>query len=422
MNDASSFKATRTVSTGEEMVAVAGAAEVTEIRVIGKLHNLRRLRLAAGQCIRGDGEGSALYFAQGEDGVELTSGNVVTDLAIATDPHHRALFNDPSLAGLGRIEISRLTLVGNIRLLSLGAAGGHVEGHNIHIEDADATAFEERPAGFGVEVVPAVFTIWNMHSDSKSRVTADLTGISVGRAGQPVRGGAVFVCGTPGGGSIIVRRLETGEIHSDGRIPAGTPDRISGGVFVVHGAWVDAVRNRGPVTTYGSNDMVLDNWGTVETWQADAKITSHGPSGIGFVNFGMIDTLRVNSVIETFGRGARGFNVYAGTVRDAEFERVITHADGAVGIQIGQPIGRLVVRRGIETHGGVGDSLVKGVVKQLPATALSIKPGGSAREITVRGGIITRGDRIEPIEMHGVVDAFSVMGSLAPHGGGFESM
>jgi hypothetical protein len=88
----------------------------------------------------------------------------------------------------------------------------------------------------------------------------------------------------------------------------------------------------------------VSNWGTVERWQADGKVTSYGPSGIGFVNFGELGVLRVNDTIETFGLGARGFNVYAGTVRDAEFDRVITRADGAVGIQISQPVGRIAVR------------------------------------------------------------------------------
>ena len=78
--------------------------------------------------------------------------------------------------------------------------------------------------------------------------------------------------------------------------------------------------------------MVLDNWGSVGRWIADDKVTSYGPSGIGFVNFGIVDLLQVNAPIETFGQGSRGFNVYTGTVNSAEFERVVTHADGAVGI------------------------------------------------------------------------------------------
>lgn len=38
----------------------------------------------------------------------------------------------------------------------------------------------------------------------------------------------------------------------------------------------------------------------------------------------------------------------------------------------------------------MGDSLVKGAVVKLAATALSIKPGGSARQIEIAGGL--RGD------------------------------
>jgi hypothetical protein len=185
---------------------------------------------------------------------------------------------------------------------------------------------------------------------------------------------------------------------------------------------VDSVRNRGPVTTYGPNDMVLDNWGAVGRWIADEKLTSYGPSGIGFVNFGTVDLLQVNAPIETFGQGSRGFNVYTGTVNSAEFERVVTHGDGAVGVQISQPVGQLMVRRGIETYGGTGDSLVKGVVVKLPAIALSIKPGGSARKIVVAGGLITRGEGINPLELHGSVDSLQITDGFVAGGGGFEKI
>jgi len=40
-------------------------------------------------------------------------------------------------------------------------------------------------------------------------------------------------------------------------IAEGTPDQITGGVFTVYNAHVDAVRHRVPVVTYGMNDMVL---------------------------------------------------------------------------------------------------------------------------------------------------------------------
>jgi hypothetical protein len=233
----------------------------------------------------------------------------------------------------------------------------------------------------------------------------------------------VFVSGAGDkGGRLIVRRLETDAVYSDGKIALGTPDQITGGVFTVYGAHVDVVRNRGPVVTYGVNDMVLDNWGVVDRWIAEEKITSYGPSGIGFVNFGIINELRINAPIETFGLGARGFNVYTGTVNLAEFDRVITHADGAVGVQISRPVGRIVVRRGIETFGGTGQSLVKGVVMTLSAVALSIKPGGSAREIDISGGVKTHGSGVAPIEQHGAIESFRVTGGCIAAGGGFDKL
>lgn len=119
---------------------------------------------------------------------------------------------------------------------------------------------------------------------------------------------------------------------------------------------------------------------------------------------------------------ARGFNVYAGTVKLAEFDRVVTHADGAVGIQISQPIGRLIVRRGIETFGGTGPSLVKGVVVDLSAIALSIKPGGAAHEIEINGGIKTNGPGISPVEQHGSIATLRVTGGCVAAGGGFDKI
>ena len=254
-------------------------------------------------------------------------------------------------------------------------------------------------------------------------ITANLTGLSASRTGAPVRGSGIFVSGAGDvGGRLLVDILETGPVFSDGGIAPGTPDRISGGVFTVYGAFVDKVFNRGPVTTYSPNDMVLDNWGQVNHWIADEKITSYDPSGIGFVNFGTVNYLQLNAPIETFGQGARGFNVYSGTVIKAEFERIVTHADGAVGIQVSQPVGEIKVKCGIETFGGTGDSLVKGVVVKLSAVALSIKPGASIREIDIAGGLITHGQGINPLELHGNIDELHIAGGLRATGGGFDKI
>jgi len=140
-------------------------------------------------------------------------------------------------------------------------------------------------------------------------------------------------------------------------------------------------------------------------------------SGVGFVNFGTIDSLMVNAPIETHGLGARGFNIYTGTIRRGEFDHIVTHGDGAVGVQISQPVGRLMFRRGIETYGASGPSLVKGVLQNLAATALSIKPGGSAKEIQVLGGLGSHGTDVQPIEQHGSIESLRIEGGFSSEAG-----
>lgn len=121
--------------------------------------------------------------------------------------------------------------------------------------------------------------------------------------------------------------------------------------------------------------MVLDNWGKVESWLAQAKVASYGDSGIGFVNFGDIDTLTVKTPIETHGLGARGFNLYDGSLKEAHFERITTYGDGAIAVQLSKPFGTITVEQDLRTNGSEGDSLVRGKLVHLKAHALSLKPG-----------------------------------------------
>ncbi|MFT4067639.1 hypothetical protein [Paraburkholderia sp.] len=406
------------VSTNEELLAAVADAAVVHITVAANLDGLPTLRLRPGQSLTGGNPGTSMHFVSGQDGLQLSTDNQVENLRLVTDLDRRAIFNDTTVESLGRLVMRDLDVTGVVQLLAREKVrGGHIEAHDIDIEAADARGYEERPKGYGVEVIPGAFTLWNQQTDPAVTITADLTGLSAGRAGAPVRGSGIFVSGAGDvGGWLMARRLETGAVYSDGGIAKGTPDRITGGVFTVYGAFVDSVRNVGPVTTYGPNDMVLDNWGTVDRWVAVDKITSYGPSGIGFVNFGTVNVLKVNAAIETFGQGARGFNVYTGTVQSAEFDRVVTHADGAVGIQISQPVGRIVVRRGIETYGGTGDSLVKGVVITLSAIAFSVKPGGSVREVEITGGLVTHGQGVNALEMHGSIETLRIGGGMTAGG------
>jgi hypothetical protein len=415
---------TRQVSTVCELQAAVTNAKVRQIVVSAPIVEVPTLRLSHGRTLTGTDAQSALRFAPGSDGLELSVDNRVEGLQLIADSDKRAVFNDTAVEHLGRLTLRDLKVEGVVQLLARDRVrSGHVEAHNIDILAADARGYQERPKGYGVEVIPGAFTLWNQHGERAVTITADLTGLMAGRAGAPVRGSGIFVSGGGDvGGRLIVHRLETGPVYSDGGIAQGTPDRITGGVFVVSGAFVERVHNHGLVTTYGPNDMVLDNWGTVDHWIADEKVTSYGPSGIGFVNFGTVELLQAKAPIETFGQGARGFNVYTGTVKSAEFERVVTHADGAVGIQISQPVGQITVRRGIETYGGTGDSLVKGVVVTLSAIALSIKPGGSARKVVIAGGLVTHGEGVNPLELHGAIDSLQITEGFAAVGGGFEKI
>ncbi len=416
-------EARRTVASTAELVTALATPGVEAVSVEGALEGVPTLALRPGQTLTGAGEGAALRFAPGADGVCVLTDNDVQGLALLSEPTRRALFNDTSCATLGRLTLHRLHVVGCVSIVAEDAVrAGHVEAVGVHIEAADARHGEARPKGFGVEVVPGAWTLWNRQPDPGATVTAELLDLSAGRAGAPVRGSGVFVAGTPGGGRLLVSQLRTGAVWSDGGIAPGTADRISGGVFTLGGARVALVRTTGPVTTYGANDMVLDNWGEVDRWIADGPVTSFGPSAIGFVNFGPINRLEVNAPIETFGGGARGFNVYDGTVGDAAFDRVVTHGDGAIGIQISRPVGSITVKRGIETFGGVGPSLVKGVLTQLPAIAFSLKPGGSARLVAIAGGLRTHGPGIDALQLHGEVACLSVEGGFGPAGGGFDAI
>jgi hypothetical protein len=91
----------------------------------------------------------------------------------------------------------------------------------------------------------------------------------------------------------------------------------------------------------------------------------------------------------------------------------VTHADGAVGVQISQPIGTLIVRRGIETFGGTGPSLVKSVVQDLSAIPLSIKRGGSAKLVHIEGGLKVHHEGISPLGLEGAIEKLQIDGGFS---------
>lgn len=399
----------------EELVAAVSRGD-PHITVRGEIRGMPMLSLQPGQTLTG----GVLRF--GSSGVQMVRDNTLSDIAIHTSEFERAILNDTHVADMGTLTLRNVRTVGQVLLLVADEVrAGHVHVENLHVERADMRGRIKRPSGFGVDAMQGAFTLWNTHRD-EVRITAELLDISVGSADAPARGSGVFVGGQGGtqgdwkGGRVDVTRLTTGEIHTDGGIVGGTPDLISGGVFVITGAFVDSVENDGPVTTYGQNDMVLDNWGSVRNWTARAPVTSWGPSGIGMVQFGRLDTLRVEAPIETFGRGARGFNLYAGSMLEASFKNIRTHADGAIGIQVSRDLPKLSVEGDVTTVGGEGDSLVKGKVLKLKACALSVKAEGSIGRLSIGGALRTSGNNVVTVEVEGRIDEMKVVGGIHAEG------
>lgn len=384
------------------------------IEVAGPIAGMQSLALPVGTQLTGVDERAGLAFAAGSPGLLLTADHEISDLCLKTDPDQIALGLTDTATDLGTLALRGLQLEGRLHLEAERARRGVLDLRDIHVAAADARAAAHRPAGFGVQVLAGGITVFNRSTDPSSRWRLEARNLSGGSKEQPLRGSGVFIFGgatipadadpgtapapTAPGGSIELVTLTTVEIHADGGIAKGTPDRISGGVFIGAGVDAYAVVNHGPVSTYGVNDMVLDNWGRVRLWVADGPVTSYGDSGIGFVNFGDIEALIVRGRVETHGGGARGYNLYDGSLDHAEFESITTYGDGSMGVQLSKPFGRLIVHGDIRTKGGEGPSLVRGKVVSLKAHALSLKLGVRGDAVIVLGQVVTENADIAPFE------------------------
>jgi hypothetical protein len=412
---------TVTVASPAELLDALAAAH--DIEVDGSLSGMPMITLPPGMTLRG----GTLRF--GAKGIRLTSDNLLEDVTVIVPDWEVAIGNDTAVADFGRLTLHNVRTRGQVLLLADGAVRrGHVEVDGLAVASADLRGRADRPHGFGVDAMQGGFTLWNRQPDPAVRITASLKGITAGATESPIRGSGVFVAGHgdrargADGGLVDVDMLRTGPVITDGGIGPGTPDLISGGVFVVSGARVAAVINDGPVTTMGANDMVLDNWGEVGAWTARAPVTSHGPSGIGFVNFGTLDRLDVQAPVTTYGSGARGFNVYDGSLDSARFESITTHADGAVGIQVSKDLPVLDIVGSVTTNGGRGASLVRGRQVQLSAIAVSVQPAGRIGRLSVGGSLSTYGDDVVTLDVEGTIDTLKVQERIAAAGVGSDAV
>jgi len=377
------------------------------------------ITLPVGFNMRGVDKEKCILSFSNSDGIGLTANNEVSNLNIQTNPGNRAIYLLSNYPDLGTLTLKNLTITGQVQILTrAGTSKTNLIAENIDVVACDARRYSEQPQKYGVNVYQGAFTVYNYNSDKKSIINATLTNISLGRKGAPVIGSGLFVGGFgDNGGWVISDNITTGDIYSNGMIPFGQPNIITGGVFIVNGTKIKSIVNNGALTTYGVNDMVLDTWGQVEKWTAEKPITSYGPSGIGFVNFGVVDEFEAKDKIETFGLGARGFNQYDGTVGKATFHSIITNGNGSIGIQVSKPVGTINVSNGVVTHGSEGQTLVKGIIMTLPADAISVKPGGEIKELNISGGIATYGDNVHSYNIEGgIVKQLSIKGEVIANG------
>ncbi|MGA7072228.1 hypothetical protein [Bradyrhizobium sp.] len=371
-----------------------------------------------------DKDRCVLSFSNG-DGIGLTANNQVSGITIIAMPGARAIYTQAGIADMGTITLSDLAVTGQVSILTrAGTDRLDLVVDGLNIAACDSRRYSEQPQKYGVNVYQGALTVYNFNGDANSRIKASLTNVSVGARNAPVLGSGIFVSGFGDqSGLVELETLTTGAVYSTGMLPYGTADMITAGVFIVYGVHAKRVEHFGEIVTYGVNDMVLDTWGTVDRWIAHAPVVSYGPSGIGFVNFGTVDDFVAEAEVVTHGLGARGFNQYDGTVRNIRFKSIETFGDGSIGIQVGKPVGTIVVDEGVTTHGSIGNTLVKGVNMQLPAEAFSVKPGGVVEKLVVGGNLATYGAKVTTYAVEGgKVTAVDIKGKVLAHGQGSNAI
>jgi len=409
--------------------AISGHAKRIIIRK--SLSDVPSLKLRPGTEISGIEPNISLHFLPGIDGLEISADNTISDITLVAQPNKRALCNAYDRRSFGKCFISNVRTVGQVQIVAKETlSSGNLYINSLNVIFADATLQSERPStgttpeATNIDVLQGALTILNLQSNPESVIEVEARGVNIGTHEQPAYGSGILISGAGGniytnpgatiGGRVDIRILETGTIYNDSRIAPGTSDLISGSVFI---AYADAalVVNTGKTTSYGVNGLGLDNWGRVEQWVCIAPVETFGASGIGVVNYGYIKHLSVAS-IETFGKGARTYNVLSGSVENTRLGRARTHADGATGILIRKPIGRLVINGDIETSGSEAESLSSGHIYLQPSSGLRFE-GRSAQEIFIGGNVITRGESSHAIQLDNAkIGTLRIMGRVWANG------
>ncbi|MDD7401311.1 MAG: hypothetical protein SPK23_05290 [Eubacteriales bacterium] len=374
--------------------------------------------LKRGKKLLGNGEDIFLSIING-DGIALKGNNEIKDISIQVSPVNRAIYLDSEEEDLGNVVFSNLTVTGAVQLITRGNSKKlDVLIDSLDIFSADVRKYSERPMKYGVNVYQGALTIYNFTPDNDSLINVVANDVQVGRKNAPVIGSGVFISGFGDeGGKVNIEKLTTKDVYSNGMIPQGQPNLITGGIFIVYGAHAKEVVSKGKVVTYGNNDMVLDVWGSVDKWITEEEIESFGQSGIGFVNFGYVKEFKAEKGIHTHGAGARGFNQYDGTIEDAYFEYIRTDGNGSIGMQFSKPVGSITIKKDVTTKGSIGKTLVKGVIMDLKADAISVLSGGSIERLNVEGNLNIKGDGVVAYHVNeGKVKEFILNGEIISEG------
>lgn len=390
----------------------------TSIELTNSIGMPSSIHLQKGQKLVASGDNVLLSFING-GGISLAGDNEISGLAIQTNTKDRAIWIDAVEENLGTIRLNNLLVTGMVQLLMRAPSKTlEVAAENVDVIAADARSYSERPMKYGVNVYQGAFTVYNYNPEEGSHIQITAKNISVGRKLAPVFGSGIFLSGfNDESGLVEIAELTTGDVYSNGMIPTGQPNLITGGIFIVYGAYAKSIVSNGLVETYGTNDMVLDVWGKVDKWVTKEKVVSYGPSGIGFVNFGSVGFFQAEQAVETYGLGARGFNQYDGTITEAIFHDIVTEGDGSIGMQFSMPVGKIVLENGVTTKGSVGQTLVKGEIKTLHADAISVLKGGEIKELVVQGNLVTEGNDVVGYHVNGgQVHKLSLDGELITKG------
>ncbi len=166
----------KAVTVVDELVAATKDTSVRRILVRGDLSDAPTVRLSPGQCLRGDGDRSGITFSEQADGLQLSSDNRIHNIHLHASPDKRAIFNDTTVENLGRIELAGVVAIGQVQILTRDKVLGG------HIISADARSQDDRPNGFGVNVIQGALTLWNMQPEESAVISG---GIKANGSGVP---------------------------------------------------------------------------------------------------------------------------------------------------------------------------------------------------------------------------------------------